>query len=234
MDLRLGSRTLGESPTVIVAVRDTVAPQELRDALEHGAHAIEFRVDQFADFAVDFVSSNILERRLGPSLVTIRHEREGGGWTRSEAERLELYRALLPFTDGVDCELESGEICSDVFHAARTADKLTIGSYHDFEHCVPEEKLESLIALGDERGADIVKVAAYCRDNDELRRLAAFTLRHAERGVIVIGMGPAGTPTRVLFPALGSLLTYTFPGEPAAPGQLNCVTLVEYLSALYL
>lgn len=234
MALRLGSRMLGESPTVIVAVRDTVTPKELGDALSHGAHAIEFRVDQFADHAADLVSSNILERRLGPSLVTIRHAREGGGWTRSEAERLELYRALLPITDGVDCELESDEVCEEVFMTARAGSKLTIGSYHDFEHCVTEEKLERLVALGDKRGADIVKVAAFCRDNSELRRLAAFTLRHAERGVIVIGMGPAGTPTRVLFPALGSLLTYTFLGEPAAPGQLNCVTLVEYLSALYL
>lgn len=233
MAWHLGARPLGDSPTIIIAVRDTVAPEEIAAALAGGAHAIEFRVDQFAQSAPEAVVSAVRARRKGPSLATIRHAREGGAWTYSEEERLALYRALLPEVDGVDCELESSEICGEVFADAKAVGKLAIGSFHDFQSCPDDARLDALVALGDSAGADIVKVAAHCASPADLRRLAAFTLRHAERGIIVIGMGPAGTPSRVFFPALGSLLTYTFLGEPAAPGQLNCDVMVAYLSALY-
>lgn len=233
MAWHLGTRPLGDTPTIIIAVRDTVAPEEISAALAGGAHAIEFRVDQFAASTPEQVIAVVRSRRKGPSLATIRHAREGGAWSGGEEARLALYRTLLPEVDGVDCELESSEICGAVFSAAKAAGKLAIGSFHDFKSCPDDARLDSLVTLGDSLGADVVKVAAHCASPADLRRLAAFTLRYAERGIIVIGMGPAGTPSRVFFPALGSLLTYTFLGEPAAPGQLNCDVMVAYLSALY-
>jgi 3-dehydroquinate dehydratase I len=80
---------------------------------------------------------------------------------------------------------------------------------------------------------DIVKVAARCNVPEDLQRLAAFTLAHREEGIIVVGMGPYGLSSRVFFPALGSLITYTFHGVPTAPGQLNCHDTLTYLNDFY-
>jgi 3-dehydroquinate dehydratase-1 len=231
---KLGTRTLGEAPTAIIAIRDDVELDDLRAALNAGAHAIELRVDSFRDLTPAYVTETVQRLAIGPSLATIRHAREGGAWRGPEKERLALYRSLLPLVDGVDCELSALDVCGPLFAEAREAGKLTIGSFHDFEACPEDTALEALMPAGKVAGADIVKVAAYCASQRELRRLAAFTLRHSERGVVVIGMGPAGTPSRVFFPALGSLLTFTFLGEPTAPGQLNYGTLVSYLKQMYL
>jgi 3-dehydroquinate dehydratase-1 len=51
-------------------------------------------------------------------------------------------------------------------------------------------------------------------------------------GLIVIGMGDAGVASRVLFPALGSLLTYAAAGTQTAPGQLALDEAVALLRRL--
>jgi len=229
----LGSRVLGDSPTAIVAIRDDVAPDAVRAALATGAHAIELRIDSFHSHEPAYVLKQVKTLAVGPALATIRHAREGGHWNATEEERLALYRAVLSHVDGVDCELSAPELCRDLFAEARAQGKLSIGSFHDFSACPDDVTLDTLVPRADAVYADLVKVAAYCETVQELRRLAAFTLRHSARGVVVIGMGPAGTPSRVFFPALGSLLTFTFLGEPTAPGQLNCETLVSYLKQMY-
>lgn len=229
----LGSRALGDAPTAIVAIRDDVSPDDVQVALASGAHAIELRIDSFRDHATPYVVEQVQALAVGPALATIRHSREGGHWHADEAARLALYRAVLPHVGGVDCELSAPDTCRALFAEARAHDKLSIGSFHDFSACPDDAALDALVPLADAVGADIVKVAAHCETRHELRRLAVFTLKHIARGVVVIGMGPAGTPSRVFFPALGSLLTFTFLGEPTAPGQLNCGTLVSYLKQMY-
>jgi 3-dehydroquinate dehydratase-1 len=229
----LGTRALGDTPTIIVAARDDVSADELQGALNAGAHAIELRIDHFRELGSNYVVEQVRRLAVGPTLATIRHAREGGQWQADEAARLALYRAVLPLVQGVDCELSAAETCETLFAEARAVGKLTVGSFHDFNACPDDATLDALIPVGDRAGADVVKVAAHCETLHDLRRLAGFTLRHAGRGVVAIGMGPAGTASRVFFPALGSLLTFTFLGEPTAPGQLNCTALVSYLTGLY-
>ena len=72
-----------------------------------------------------------------------------------------------------------------------------------------------------------------CHDTVALQNLAEFTLAHRHRPLVTIGMGAAGAASRIFFPALGSLLTYTFLGAPTAPGQLTCEETLHYLTAFY-
>jgi len=46
-------------------------------------------------------------------------------------------------------------------------------------------------------------------------------------------MGDAAVATRVLFPALGSLLTYAHAGTETAPGQIPLVEMRQLLRRLY-
>jgi len=168
-----------------------------------------------------------------PLLATIRSAAEGGGWKGTESERLALFRALLPHVGAVDIELSSTGILGEVTADARAAGLTVIGSHHNFTETPPDGDLDAVVQAGATAGADIVKVAARCNSAADLRRLAAFTLRHEDRAMVVIGMGPAGMLSRVFFPALGSLLTYTFLGAPSAPGQLNSEETVKYLKLFY-
>jgi len=229
--LRLGSIELGERPAVAIAIQQAEAPQALRDAAPDAI--VELRIDAL-DAPTPTAAADFAKHYVGfPVLATIRHADEGGGWKGCEAERLACFKAVLPHVDAVDVEIAVGSIAEDVVATAHKAGRLVIGSYHDFDATPSRERLEAVHTQGRSQGVDIVKVAARCNNVEDARRLAEFTLAHRAEHVIVVGMGPYGMASRIFFPALGSLITYTFLGAPTAPGQLNCQDTLTYLSSFY-
>ncbi len=227
--LRIGPVELDGTPRVVIAVRDGAPQEEVRNALEGGASIVELRIDQFSALDEESVLEEIEKYKGVPTLATIRSAKEGGDWTRPEAERLALFRAVVPHVDAVDIELSSKEILAEVLETAHAAGKPAIGSYHDFSKTPAITRLAAAVNDGVILELDIVKIAAYCKSWDDLKLLARFTLEHADKNLITVGMGPHGAASRIFFPVLGSLLTYTFAGEPTAPGQLNCDDTLKYL-----
>jgi len=218
---------------VVAAVSDGVPFRDAELLLASGVDILELRIDTFSHCDTDHVAAETRRLSALPLLGTIRSAAEGGGWKGSGQERLALFRAILPHVGAVDIELASTDILDDVIAGAHTAGLAVVGSHHNFTATPPDPVLDAVVEAGGRAGADIVKVAARCNSPADLRRLAAFTLRHAHRSVVVIGMGPAGMLSRIFFPALGSLLTYTFLGAPSAPGQLNSEDTVKYLKFFY-
>ncbi len=231
--LKIGEVVLGGRPRVALALRDGVAQADVAAALAQGVDVVELRIDHFGFSEPDRVLEEVRRYAGIPVLATIRSSAEGGTWHGAEAARLDLFRALMPQVGAVDIEIASAEILPDVVAAARAAKRTVIGSFHDFEATPSKEELAAFVLHAKSEGVDIVKVACACQDPADLFTLAQFTVEHAAEKVIVIGMGAHGVLSRVFFPALGSLLTYTFLGEATAPGQLNCEQTLAYLSALY-
>lgn len=231
--LNVGNVTLGDRPRVVIALRDDQDRAVLEHALSAGADIIELRVDSFSNRDQAYCVSHF--ERLGglPLLLTIRAKHEGGDWSGSESERLTLFKALMPLCDAVDIELSSTEIRDEVIADARAHGCCVLGSFHNFEETPDDSRLEQVCALGREAGVDIVKIAAKCNNINDLRQLARLCLHAEDQPMIVIGMGAQSMLSRVFFPALGSLLTYTFLGERTAPGQLNLPDLVSALGRYY-
>lgn len=229
---RIGGVQLGERPHVVVAVRDGVDRAALEAALAQGASVIELRVDEFARHDKDYVCAEFQRLAGLPLLATIRHRREGGGWSRPESERLALYTALLPLCDAVDAEIYSGTLFPQLATLARAAGKTLIGSYHDFDGMPSLRRMTGIVTYGVKRGAHVVKLAAMCRRKHDLDTLTRLLLAHtADTSMVVIGMGEQGAASRVFLPLLGSQLTYTFLGDATAPGQLTLGETLKYLSA---
>ena len=228
----IGKYELGQRAAIALAVDDSAAAGDIKSAHEQGVDIVEYRVDQFSTQEPGEAAEIIGALPDIPALVTVRSAREGGQWQLGEDARADMYRALLPVAGAIDCELES-DICSDVTAEAHTKEVLVIGSFHDFKKCPRESKLQDLADHSLDLGVDVLKVATLCEDWDDTRRLAKFTLEQADRGAIVIGMGQLGVTSRVFFAALGSMLMYTFLGNPTAPGQLNCADTIHYRSVFY-
>lgn len=229
--LQIGPITLGERPRAAIAIQDAVDPALIRAAGD--GVVVELRLDALPEQSPE-AFREFTRRYAGlPLLATIRRREEGGGWQGTEPERLACYEAVLPEVHAIDVEIGADAISAAVVHAARAQGRLTIGSFHDFSATPEDSRLEAVHAQGRALGVDIVKVAARCNRRDDVQRLAAFTLTHRDENVVTIGMGPHGLVSRIFFPALGSLLTYTFLGEPAAPGQLNCKDTLKYLDDFY-
>ena len=223
---RLGDLELGAVPRIAVAITDADLPSA--SAWAPLTDVIELRVDlctrRDAAAAVELARA---AQELGKPLVaTVRWSAEGGGGELSDAARLALYDALAPLADGLDVELAS-TLCGRVVGLARQHGKLAIVSAHDFSATPSPEELAARLADGTARG-DVVKIAATASDAGDLARL--FDLLRAPGGPrIVIGMGTHANASRVFFPLLGSLLTYSFAGTPTAPGQLGLTELYDAL-----
>lgn len=229
--LQIGSLPLGERPRAAVAIQDAVDPALIRAAGDD--LVVELRLDALPTRRPEDLCAFTRRYAGFPLLATIRRREEGGGWKGDEKERLAAYEAVLPEVHAIDVEIGADAIAAAVVQAARIQGRLTVGSFHDFSETPGEERLEEIHTRGRALGFDVVKVAARCNSRDDVARLAAFTLAHRHENVITIGMGPHGLVSRIFFPSLGSLLTYTFLGAPTAPGQLNCRDTLKYLDVFY-
>ncbi len=219
-------------PAIAVAVRDTVSDAFLSDAVGLGADFIELRVDQFENKRADAVRAFAKRASVLPRIGTLRSKEEGGGWLASEGERLACYVAFLDVFEAVDIEICAREIRDDVIAAAHQGDRPVIASFHDFERTPPLSLLRERVAEAREAGADLVKVATYCGTPADVRTLAALLVEECDAGIIVLGMGPLATVTRLAFPAMGSRITYTSDGIALAPGQMDLPTTVRLMREL--
>ncbi len=230
--MRFGRLTLGSRPRIVGVITGCVSAPLLRKAKRDGADLLELRVDTFRRLDVEGLKEDVAcARSTGlPLLLTVRSASEGGRTRMDDTQRLSLYRELIPLVDGVDVELSATSIVKDVVRLARDRKKRVILSYHNFSATPPEGRLRALVRCGRRLGADAVKIATTVKNTEDLKRLTALLLR--EEGLIVIGMGRRGLVSRVLFPYLGSLLTYAGVSGRTAPGQPAVKELKRFFSAL--
>ena len=179
-----------------------------RDA-QAGADLVELRLDGVDDLDV----AGALAGRSRPVVVTCRPAWEGGGFSGSEAERRRvLLEACRLGAEYVDVE-QRAEFAGDVL-AAREGRGVVL-SFHAFDG-VPAD-LEARYGAMRRMGAEVVKIAASVRSLTECLQVA--TLGGGDEPRVLIGMGTAGIPSRVLAARLGSCWTYA--GEAVAPGQID-------------
>lgn len=231
--LHLGPVALGETPRIVVCLRDQTPPDTFHALRNARVDIIEFRIDQFRTVETDYVLGELGRAAGWPILATIRSSMEGGAWRGAEAARLALFEAAVGVAHAVDIELVSRDILPGVVAAARSCGRLVVVSHHDFEHTPSLESLHALHHNAREAGGDIFKIAAQCNSADDLRTLAQFTLEAGDKPVVVIGMGTEGAISRIFFPALGSLFTYTSLDVETGPGQFRYDETAAWFGRFY-
>jgi 3-dehydroquinate dehydratase/shikimate dehydrogenase len=198
---------------VTVAAPTMAELRQRRDAVV-GADLIELRLDH----ASDPDAAAALAGRRTPVVVTCRARWEGGAFEGSEIERLTILTAALQQgAEYVDIEIKAG--FDDLIRV--DGGKRIVLSMHDFDG-LPADLAERVRAMR-QKGARIVKVAAAVKslcDNLTLREAAGD-----DANTVVIGLGPAGIPTRLLPAHFGSCWTYA--GDGYAPGQIPAAQMLD-------
>lgn len=223
--------TVVKAPRIAAVVTGGINAGAVRKAASLGAGLLEIRVDTFAATQPEKLLASFEKLKKItelPILLTIRSTKEGGQSDLPDKARAALYGTLMPFADLVDIELSSSGIRKNVVDFAKRARKRVIVSHHDFEYTPGDKKLRKIIESARDAGGDIVKIASLVNTRDDLRRLAGLLC--SEEGLIVIGMGPLGKPSRVFFPMLGSLITYGSTTKSTAPGQMSLKEMRAELS----
>lgn len=197
-----------------ITARTTAELRPARDASL--ADMVELRLDGVADPDV----AGALSGRRHPVVVTCRPVWEGGRFTGPEDERHRLLaRALALGAEFVDVEwaaLRQERRFAELVGGA--PDRVVLSS-HDFSG-VPSDLRDRARDMR-ASGAAVIKVAVTARrltDNLPLREIAG------EGGAVVIGMGEAGVPTRLLAARFGSRWTYA--GDGVAPGQMPAARMI--------
>lgn len=185
---------------------------------------VELRLDGVADLDV----AGALGGRRLPAVVTCRAAWEGGRFDGAEEERRSiLARAVDAGAEYVDVEwraLDPSRVGSAAATAwgslvSATPERIVL-SAHDFNG-MPRD-LEGQVRSMRSSGAGVIKVAyAASRLTDTL------PLREITRGgpAVVIAMGDAGLPSRLLASRYGSLWTYG--GNGVAPGQVPAAQMLQ-------
>ena len=204
----------GETMAQLLAARDAVGAADgvAHGVADGGVDIVELRLDGVRDLDVD----RALEGRRGPVIVTCRPDWEGGRFRGSEQERRAvLASALAAGADYVDVEWKAD--LRDLIHAHRAR---VVVSSHDFTGVPPD--LCSRVSAMRATGAAVIKVAVTAA-----RLSDTLPLLDIARGgdAVVIGMGDAGVPSRLLATRFGSRWTYA--GNGVAPGQIPAARMVN-------
>jgi 3-dehydroquinate dehydratase/shikimate dehydrogenase len=198
----------GQSMAELVAARDSAT---------HG-DMVELRLDGVHDLDV----AGALQGRRVPALVTCRPTWEGGRFDGSEEERSRvLSRALDLGAEFVDVEWRATRRLDGAFTGIiRREPARVVVSSHDFDG-VPRD-LDDRVRTMRGVGAGSIKVAVAVARLTETLPLKDIG---AAGNAIVVGMGEAGVPSRLLAAHYGSRWTYA--GHGVAPGQLPATTMAD-------
>jgi 3-dehydroquinate dehydratase-1 len=234
--VRYGMPTHNTNATATPLVVGTIhSPGSLRCGLKLRVGAVdllELRVDHFADAPDELFRA--AKDMPAPLIVTVRHPREGGAGELNAERRGELYWKFLELAAYVDVELQSLRSFGLVLHEAQQRGAEAIISDHHFRGTpslkVLQDRCERArsFSAGKMQPA-IVKVAARLDAPADLVRLIAVFDFAKGAPVSVMGMGPLGKASRLLFARVGSCLNYGYLDQPQVPGQWEATRLKELL-----
>ena len=195
---------------------ETVTAQwmaELRAARDAAvADMVELRLDGVVDLDV----AGALEGRRKPVVVTCRPQWEGGRFSGSEEERHRILAdAASHGAEFIDVEWAAlhGIHQPGFGDIVESAPARVVVSSHDFDG-VPID-LEARARDMRTYGAAVIKVAVMPR---ALRETLPLLTIARDGDAVVVGMGDAGVPTRLLAARYGSRWSYA--GNGVAPGQI--------------
>lgn len=225
----IGNVELGRVPRVVGTITTQASFPSAARTPGYDCDIVEVRLDLIGLGTSDWLSEcRAIEASGRPVLFTLRLANEGGKWTSRDQDRLPLITSAMETVSCVDVEFLSG-ICGDVCGQAAQLGKPVIVSYHNFQRTPGLAKLEDILMKIREFPAAIPKITTLVTQDADVETLKSLLAKHRDKPLCVIGMGDFGADTRVLFPTLGSCLTYGYIDSPSAPGQLRASRLKQLM-----
>ncbi|MGP8216081.1 MAG: type I 3-dehydroquinate dehydratase [Bacteroidia bacterium] len=206
---------------ICTVVQGTTLPVFLRNLAEANSVSkmVELRADSIKDFEEEDIDT-LKKNARGTSIFTFRHVKEGGLFAGESKEQKDIL--VGAFSSGFDyVDVSYGNSVTDNLSAKER--KQLVLSYHDFKATSSLKKLTGIIDKMRKESPAIIKVATMVNDSKDIFTLVDLLKeREDKEKFIIIGMGEMGKMTRLMFPVLGSYLTYASKeGTKAAPGIMT-------------
>jgi 3-dehydroquinate dehydratase/shikimate dehydrogenase len=206
--------------------------EHARREADAGESFFEFRLDHLSvpEQGVAAIKKFLAAHPDCRILATCRRHQNHGKFNGSVEEQLRLLGAAVDAgACAVDVEIESAENAGESLANFRGHSRLIL-SYHNYEGTPsPELVLRRMLRIP----ADGYKIVTTARKPSDNYRVLALTKLHPRTPLVVLAMGEAGFPTRVLSPAWGGMFTYAAPNasEGTASGQVSARLLRQLYRA---
>lgn len=242
--------TIGEGrPKLIVPISESLQSKVLDKARELSAvnevDVVELRLDPL-DSVADTSAIARLSRQVydivgrKALLVTFRTKPEGGKKDIADADYCALYQEILTHgkLDLLDIEMFRNEVL--VHKLVAHAHEIGVGivmSSHDFEKTPPQEEMIRRLRLQQEKGADVLKIAASPKDAGDVLTLMNATWemysKYARKPLLTMAMGGTGVVSRLSGELTGSAMAFGMVGKSSAPGQIDAQDLHRVLDIIH-
>ncbi len=214
-----------EFPRICVALgcAETDKLEKLaRQACEDGEEFLEIRLDMLSEPAAGVAVVRRLRSRYPDAyvLATCRRKTNGGQFRGGVEEELRILEAAVEAgAQAVDVEVETAQAAPEKVRALQERARV-VASYHNFEST---PALAPVLSRLEQAPADVLKLVTTARKPTDNLRVLEVARNSGSKPLVVLAMGEAGLPTRVLSLARHAPFTYAAPPSAAgtAPGQVS-------------
>ena len=209
---------LSRLPRICVALGCGESAQLQRLALntcESGEDFLEIRLDMLdrAESGIPVIR-RVMRRYPGAVIIaTCRRTPNGGEFRGGMDEQAKvLGQALSAGAALLDVEIETAQAAPRIIERFRERVRVIV-SCHDFEKT---PALGPLLARLERIPADIYKISTTVRKPSDNVRILELAAGNEETPLVILGMGEAGAPSRILGPSRGSIFGFGAPDVPAS------------------
>ena len=195
---------------------------QARRELEAGEAFFEFRLDYLPapEQALQAIADFLKAHPDCTILATCRRHQNHGRFNGSVDDQVRILSGAVDCgARAVDIEIESAEYLSARLEGLRARTFLVL-SYHNYQST---PSTEAILRRMMKISADAYKIVTTARKPSDNLRVLDLARSNPRTPMIVLAMGEAGFPTRVLSTAMGGLFTYAAPSaaEGTASGQVS-------------
>ena len=219
------------SPLLVASLDGDDLAYLMEQARSDRADVVEIRLDVWGNFFREDMIEKMarFKEKIGlPMLVSFRGGHPFPPWWQPVHWRALSYASLI------DVEWNPKYPWREILQNVKKRGLALMISHHDYKETPSEKALMRLVKAAYAKGADVVKIAARVRSEQDIRALFHVNERFAPRRLMtVMGMGPLGTLSRLAAPLFNACLLYGYIGTPTANGQLPFRELQERVRRLY-
>jgi len=163
----------------------------------------------------------LVKKKLGKCVCTLRPKSEGGKFQGSEKERgsiLKLIAEYHPFL--LDVEFNTLQKNKSLQNYLKKTKTDVLVSWHDFKK-TPSISVLKKMNQKMRKISKFVKIVTTAKTINDSSRVLSLYNNSSKTNLIAFAMGDNGRMSRILCLYLGSPYTYVSLGKPVAPGQFS-------------
>lgn len=191
----------------------------------------------YAELRFDFLKPiqipdalELVKKKLGRCVCTLRLSSEGGKFQGNEKERISILKLIAeyhPFL--LDIEFNTLRKNKALHNYVKKTKTDILVSWHDFK------KTPSVISLKKmnkqmSKFSKFVKIVTHAKTMNDSSNILSLYNNSAKTKLIAFAMGDNGRMSRILCLYLGSPFTYVSLGKPVAPGQFSLEQVKKILN----